>query len=103
MIVAIAVPTAVYVIWWATLIVAVVIVLPLAWYLLHRAFAAARQIERYAAKTLEAGVGVAGNTANIAALKETIGVATGILGTASAIEEHSGVIEGALASRAGGD
>lgn len=103
MIVAIAVPTAVYVIWWITLIVAVVIVLPLAWYLLHRAFAAARQIERYAAKTLEAGVGVAGNTANIAALKETIAVATGILGTATAIEEHSGVIEGALASRAGGD
>lgn len=103
MIVAIAVPTAVYVIWWITLIVAVVVVLPLAVYLLHRAFTAARQIERYAAKTLEAGVGVAGNTANIAALKDTINVATGILGTATAIEEHSGVIEGALASRAGGD
>ncbi len=103
MIVAIAVPTAVYVIWWITLIVAVVVVLPLAWYLLHRAFKAARQIEYYAAKTLEAGVGVAGNTANIAALKDTIGVAVGILGTATAIEEHSGVIEGALASRAGGD
>lgn len=97
------VPTAVYVIWWVTLIVAVVIVLPLAWYLLHRAFKAAKQIERYAAKTLEAGVGIAGNTANIAALKDTIAVATGILGTAAAIEEHSGVIEGALASRAGGD
>lgn len=101
MIVAIAVPTAVYVIWWITLIVAVVVVLPLAWYLLHRAFKAARQIEHYAAKTLEAGVGIAGNTANIAALKDTISVATGILGTAAAIEEHSGVIEGALASRAG--
>jgi hypothetical protein len=102
-IVAIAVPTAVYVIWWVTLIVAVVVVLPLAWYLLHRAFTAARQIERYAARTLVAGVGVAGNTANIAALKDTIGVATGILATAAAIEGHSGVIEGALASRAGGD
>lgn len=101
MIVAIAVPIAVYVIWWITLAVAVFIVVPLAVYLLHRAFAAARQIERYAAKTLEAGVGVAGNTANIAALKDTINVATGILGTATAIEEHSGVIEGALASRAG--
>lgn len=95
------VPTAVFVIWWITLIVAVVVVLPLAWYLLHRAFKAARQIERYAAKTLEAGVGVAGNTANIAALKETITVATAILGTATAIEQHAGVIEGALTSRAG--
>lgn len=97
------VPAAVYVIWWVTLVVAVVVVLPLAWYLLHRAFKAAKQIERYAAKTLEAGIGIAGNTANIAALKDTITVATGILGTAAAIEEHSGVIEGALASRAGGD
>ena len=95
------VPTAVYVIWWITLIVAVVAVVPLAWYLLHRAFKAARQIEHYAARSLEAGVGIAGNTANIAALKETIGVATGILGTATAIEEHTGVIEQALASRAG--
>jgi len=95
------VPTAVYVIWWVTLIIAVVVVLPLAWYLLHRAFKAARQIEYYAAKTLEAGVGTAGNTANIAALKDTIAVASGILGTAAAIEEHAGVIEGALAARVG--
>ncbi|CAN5619071.1 MAG: hypothetical protein H0V47_05945 [Chloroflexia bacterium] len=96
------VPTIVYVLWWITLIVAVVIVLPLAVYLLHRALKAARQIEHYAARTLEAGVGVAGNTANITALNQTIESAGGILATAHAIEEHAGTIEGALAGRARG-
>ncbi len=87
------IPIAVYVIWWATLIVAVVIVLPLAVYLLHRALMAARQIERYAALALEGGVGIAGNTENIAALEGTISVATGILETTQSIEEHTGTIE----------
>ncbi len=94
-------PTAVYVIWWATLIVAVVVILPLAVYLLHRTLRAARQIERYAAIALQAGVGVAGNTANIAALEQTISVASDALGTAQAIEQHTGTIEEVLASRAG--
>ncbi len=84
---------AVYVIWWATLIVAVVVVLPLAVYLLHRTLMAARQIERYAARALEAGVGIAGNTENIAALEGTISTATGILETTQSIEEHTGTIE----------
>lgn len=91
---------AVYVIWWATLIVAVVVVLPLAVYLLHRTLSAARQIERYAARALAAGEGIAGNTENIAALEGTISTATGILETAKAIEEHTGTIEEALAARA---
>ena len=95
------IPIAVYVIWWATLIVAVVVVLPLAVYLLHRTLRAARQIERYAARSLEAGLGIAGNTENIAALEGTISTATGILQTTRAIEEHTGTIEEVLASRAG--
>ncbi len=95
-------PVAVYVIWWATLIVAVVVVLPLAVYLLRRILNAARQIERYAARALAAGEGIAGNTENIAALEGTITTATGILETARAIEEHTGTIEGALAARAEG-
>lgn len=94
-------PTSVYILWWATLIVAVVVVLPLAVYLLHRTLRAARQIERYAATALQAGVGVAGNTANIAALEQTISVATDALGTAQAIERHTGTIEEVLANRAG--
>lgn len=95
------VPTVVYVIWWLTLIVAVVVVLPLAVYLLHRTLMAARQIERYAAKALAAGVGIAGNTDNIRALEGTISTATQILETSRSIEEHTGTIEEVLASRAG--
>ena len=94
------VPEVVYVLWWVTLIIAVVAVLPLAVYLLHRTLLAARQIERYAAKTLTAGVGIAGNTANIDALNSTIVVATDILSSAKAIEEHTGTIEEVLGARA---
>lgn len=95
------VPVIVYVLWWATLIVSVVVVLPLAVYLLHRALSAARRIERYAAKSLEAGVGIAGNTANIEALEGTISTATEILGTSGNIKEHTGTIEEVLGGRAG--
>ncbi len=94
-------PIAVYVIWWATLIVAVFVVLPLAVYLLHRAFSAARQIEHYAAKALAAGGGIAGNTENIGALEDTISVATGILNTAESIEGRTGQIESLFAERTG--
>jgi hypothetical protein len=95
------IPTGVYVIWWATLILAVV-VLPLAVYLLHRALMAARQIERYAARALEAGEGIAGNTHNIGALEDTISVATGILETAGSIEGRTGTIEQVLEARMDG-
>jgi hypothetical protein len=95
------IPIAVYVIWWATLIVAVVIVLPLAVYLLHRTLMAARQIERYAARALAAGEGIAGNTENIAALEGTISTATGILESARSIEERTGTIEEVFEARAG--
>src|SRR5215210_8943745 len=95
------IPTAVYVIWWATLIVAVVVVLPLAVYLLHRALMAARQIERYAARALQGGVGIAGNTENVSALEGTISTATEILQTARSIEERTGVIEEVFETRSG--
>lgn len=95
------IPTAVYVIWWATLIVAVVVVLPLAIYLLRRTLQAARQIERYAAHALAAGEGVARNTENIAALEQTISAATEILETSRAIKEHTGTIEEVFEARAG--
>ncbi|MGQ0571874.1 MAG: hypothetical protein ACT4P5_20410 [Armatimonadota bacterium] len=89
-------PVAILVIWWITLIVAVAVVLPLAWYLLHRVLGAARNIERYAAETLVAGVGIAQNTAAISALEATIGVAGQILDGAGAIARSTGAIEQAL-------
>ena len=93
--------TAVAVIWWVTLALTAFVILPLVAYLLHRALDAARQIDRNAAQALESGLGVAGNTANIAALDQTIAAATTILETAEQIETHTGQIATVLAVRAG--
>ena len=59
------VPDAVYTIWWAGLIVTLVVFVPLAVYLLHRTWRSARSIQRYAAETLQAADGIARNTSNI--------------------------------------
>lgn len=93
------IPVIVYILWWILLGVAVFVVLPVVVYMLHRTLNAARGIERYFATTLEAGLGIAGNTANIAALEDTITVAGGILETAGQIERHAGTIETALGAR----
>lgn len=95
-------PGIVFVLWWITLAVVVLIVLPILIVMLHRTFRVARQIERYMMQALEAGVGVAGETANTAALTSTISVATDILGVAGAIEADMTTIESVLAARAGG-
>jgi hypothetical protein len=47
-------------------------------------------------------VGIAGNTADIEALQSTIAVATDILGSSRAIQEHAATIESAMAGRAAG-
>lgn len=96
------IPLIVYILWWGLLIVAVVVVLPVTVYLLHRALNAARGIERHFAATLQAGLGVAGNTANIAALEQTIEVAGGMLETAGRINDDAATIETALAARRAG-
>jgi len=93
------VPLIVYILWWVLLIVAVFVVLPVVVYMLHRALNAARGIEYQFARTLEAGLGIAGNTANIVALEDTITVAGGILETAAEIEQHAATIESALGAR----
>jgi hypothetical protein len=90
-----------HIIWWVGLVVTVVAVIPLAVYLLHRALRAAQEIEQDAAAALEAGLGIAGNTANIAALQNTIAIAATILGTAEQIESHTGTIKSVLLARAG--
>ena len=93
-------PTTVAVIWWITLGLAAFVILPLVAFLLHRALQAARRIDENIEKALEAGLGIAGNTANIAALDDTVETATAILGTAGEIEAHTGTIAEVLAGRA---
>ena len=93
------VPAAVYTIWCVGLIVTLVILVPLAVYLLHRTWRAARSIQRYAAETLQAAGGIARNTANIAALDATIGVAGDMLAAAGAAERKLDTVATVLGER----
>ena len=95
-------PPVVYTIWWAGLIVTLVVFVPLAVVLLHRLWRAAHSIRVYAEESLAAAAGIAGNTGYIGALDETIGVASQILATATGIEQKLGAATGILARRAEG-
>lgn len=66
-------------VWSLTLVVVAFVIVPVAWTLLHRALSYTKSIDGYAREMLTAGVGVAGNTANISALEQTIERAVGIL------------------------
>lgn len=93
-------PSIVYAIWWTVLLIVVIVIVPLAIALLHRTLRAALSIRRYLAEMLAAGVGIAGNTASIAALNDTIGVAGSMLTVAGNLKQHSGTIATVLSQRA---
>jgi hypothetical protein len=93
------IPGAVYTIWWIGLIAALVVLVPLAVYSLHRTWRSARSIQRYAAETLQAAAGIARNTANITALDGTIDVATDMLGVAGAVERKLDAVAAVLEQR----
>lgn len=94
-----AVPDAVYTLWAIGLAVTLVVFVPLAVYLLHRTWRAARSIQRYAAEALQAAAGIARNTPTIGALGATIEAATDMLGAASAVERKLDTIAGVLEQR----
>lgn len=93
-------PTAVYAIWMLVLLAVIVVIVPLAIALLHRTLRAARSIRRYLDEMLQAGVGIAGNTSSISALKDTISVAGGMVSTAGSIKQHTATIATVLSQRA---
>ena len=93
------VPDAVYAIWWAGLIVTLVVLVPLAVYLLHRTWRSARSIQRYAAETRQAAGGIARNTAKITALDTTITVAGDMLVAAGAVERKLDTVATVLEER----
>lgn len=93
-------PQQVFIIWGTTLAVAVLVILPLAIYLLQRTLNAARNIQTYLEQMRDAGVGIASNTSNIVALDDTIKVAGDILKSAESLEQNTGTIETTLSSRA---
>ena len=87
-------------IWAVTLAIVIVVIVPLAIGLLHRTFRAAWSIRRYLREMLRAGVGIAGNTASVSALNDTIRVAGTLVEAAGSIKQHSGTIASVLATRA---
>lgn len=93
------VPEAVYTIWAIGLAVTLVVFVPLAVYLLHRTWRAARSIQRYAAEALAAAGGIAHNTANVAALDTTIQVASDVLAAAGAAERKLDTVASVLEAR----
>lgn len=93
------VPGLVYTLWRILLVVAVVVVLPTAVYLLHRLLRAARSIERYTAEALAAGLGIARNTAAASALDRTMTLGGELGAVADSIRRHSAAIEKTLADR----
>lgn len=95
------VPIAALVIWGITLLVIALVIVPLAIVLLHRTLTAARSIESYLAGMAQAGMGVAGNTAAIPALDQTIETAGVMAGVASSLQQRSATLAGILAGRAG--
>lgn len=92
-------PQAVYILW-AILLVVAVLAIPVITVGLHLTWQAARSIERYFAEMRDAGAGIAENTQHIKALNDTLAVASDMLDTAGAVNDHAATIKDTLAERA---
>jgi len=95
-------PDEVYFIWEAVLIIVVVVIVPLAIFLLQRTLKAALNIQRYFKEMLSAGVRIAENTSSITALNDTIEAATTMVQVSQKLDEHSATIATVLSDRADG-
>ncbi len=87
-------------IWGGMLIATCLGVVPIVVVLLGRTLNAARNIEQYTEEMLKSGVGIANNTANVAALKDTISAAPLLVNGAESIALHITAIESVLAANA---
>ncbi len=93
-------PDTVYVIWWIGLGITLLVFVPLAVYLLHRTWLAARSIQWYAAEALTAAAGIANNTQHVPALDATIAVGGSMLGVAGQVAAKLDSAATVLAARA---
>ncbi len=87
-------------IWWSMLTATCFGVVPIVLVLLGRTLNASRNIERYTEEMLAGGVGIATNTANVTALKDTISVAPQLLDGAESLEHHTALIQTTLEAKA---
>jgi hypothetical protein len=86
-------------IWIGMLAATLLAVVPAVVALLTRALNAARRIEQYTAEILTGGVGIAENTANVAALKNTLAAAPHLVTAATSLEANTARIEAVLSSQ----
>ncbi len=93
-------PSAVYTIWWTGLLLTLLVFVPLAVYLLHRTWLAARSIQWYAGQALTAAAGIASHTQYVPALDTTIDVAGSMLGVAGQVAAKLDAAATVLAERA---
>lgn len=93
--------TAVLVLWWVTLAVALLVVVPLAVYLLHRLLRTAGTIRRYTEEALAAGGGIASHVRAIPALETTVERLPPVAERAAALEAASERLRAVLVSRGG--
>ncbi len=93
-------PPLVFTLWWIGLLVTLVVFVPLAVYLLHSTFRAARSIQINAREALQAAGGIAGHTLHITALNLTIAKASEILTAAQGVDAKLATIADVLGERA---
>ena len=94
--------TGVATIWTLTLLLIVLVIVPVAVSLLRRALKAAQNIEGYFSDMKDAGVLIAGHTAAIPALDQTIETAVAMKPVADNINAKSAIVATLLSERAGG-
>ena len=86
------------VVWRLMLAATILGVVPVVVTCLQRLLPAARNIELYTAEMLTGGAGIAQNTANVAALQDTIRVAPQLVTGAESLEQHTATIHTALSA-----
>lgn len=92
-------PTAALALWWVALGLTLLVFVPIALYLLHRTWRAARNIRRYTAESLRAGAAIAAHTAQLGALENTIAGAGPLLEGTEAIRQLTTEVKEILLQR----
>ena len=85
--------TPILVLWWITLIGVIVLVLPIAYYLLDRTFRAARHVRDYTGEILAAAEGIENNMAAASELERLPEVTSRIRGVVANLATGAGDLE----------
>lgn len=94
------IPAEVYTLWWWTLALAWLVLLPIAAYWLHSLWRASNSIRVYAQECADAAEAIERNCRAIPALDATIEVAGGLLDAAGSVAGRLDTAAGALEARA---